>query len=300
MNRKQIISDVFVNQDMGTFAGLSMPAQVAVVYRTLRSVLNNVSYWEKRADEHADDPLQAEWKLCEQMREQYARCLPGLYQFLQRASHYSEGVEQQIEFDTSTFDDYGDQIGGSEWQSVTLNGNPYGWPKRILIEAGLWDEEIDFSTEHKLMLPDLGRVADRFCGQMVARMMLVLGSGDSYEPRRTDARDFEIMTLSPSAISIAKMSEAQRFRAAYSLALKHLPYGVTKEELVTAFEEITILDEDDALQSEIKADRREMRKVTNEVIREAARHALLAETVARLKAAGLNDELIAATVASMK
>lgn len=297
MNRQQAIIDLFNNDVQGKFTDLSMTAQVSVVYRVLRSTLNNVSYWTKRAEENEDNAV--EWKRAETMREQYARCLPGQYQFLQRASHYSEGVASYVEFDTTGRDDYGDVVGGSEWEKVVLNGNPHAWAKRILVDGGMWDDSIDFSIEHPLMLPNLSDAADRVVGQMVARMIIVFGSGEIYEPRNTDARDLEIAALSAAALGIAKMKPAMKLRAAYQLALKHTPFGVTKDEVAMAFEEMIQLDEDDAIKAEIKAERREMRKTTNEVIREAARASLVADTVKRLKDAGLSDELIATTVAKM-
>ncbi len=298
MNRTQIIADLFNNTTEGSFDKLSMSAQVSVVYRVLRSTLNNVSYWARRAEENEDN--NAEWKRAETMRENYARCLPGQYQFLQRASHYSEGVAQFVEHDTTGRDDYGDVVGGSEWSEVVLNGNPHAWAKRILVDGGMWDESIDFGEDHKLLLPNLSDAADRVAGQLVAKMLIVLGNDELYKPKKIDARDIEIMALSPEALAIAKLKKPEaKLRAAYRLALKHTPFGVTEKEIEDAFDELQQLDEDDELRAEIKRDKREMRRTTNEVIKDAARAELLASTVARLKAAGLSDELIAATVAKI-
>lgn len=288
MNRSKIITDLFNNTVEGTFKDLSMGAQVALVSRCLRATLRNITYWEGRDDERAQI-----------MVSQLERALPGMFKFLNSAANYSEGVSRYVEFDTTGHDDNGDITGGSEWDDVVVNGNPHAWAKRLLIEESLWDDNVDFSIDHPLMLPALSEAADRIAGQLVSKIMTVLGSGEFYVAKNTDARDIEIMSLSPTALSIARMDERSRLRAAYQHALRNTHFGVSKKQLMDSFDEMVQLDEDDEVEAEIKRDKRQARGAVNEIIKTSAKAALIEGVAARLKAAGLSEDLIAATVAGM-
>jgi hypothetical protein len=297
MNRTQIVADLFNNTTKGTFAALSMNAQVAVAYRAAKRTLSNVKYWTTRAEEATDDTSH---KYAKDMLSKYEQCLPGLYLFINRASHYSEGISQIVEHEIGGADDYGNVSEGSEWVNVVLNGKPHAWAKRLLVEADQWPENLDFSEEHKLVIPDMDDVADRIAGQQAARFITVLGAGDHYVPKGTDARDCEIAALSPAALSIAKLKSAEdKLRASFQLALKHRPFGVSEKQLRDAFAELIQLDEDDEVEAEIRITKRTMRKEVNQIVRSASMAAIAADTATRLKAAGLGDDVIAATLAKM-
>ena len=299
MNRVHQIAEAVKSAGLSKFtiADLGLDAQVSLAYQCARSAHNAANWWE------ANDTLPNS----AERRQEALGCLPGLFGFLQSASHYVEAVDTPVDFVIGDADPQVDVTpGGHEEvlnEIVAVKRRPHAWARDKLIASGVWpmqeigdDGEVGaehFRQNDYIRWFNLDKAADRELGRFLGSMAIAMAD-DKPRDTRNDGKLLEICTQSPACAELAHIiSSERRLTRMIELSKKSPPFvnnvPVDSKTLMAAWRTIVEMDEDDA-------DADEMRTVVRS-IQAVAREAKLLDMIQgqcdRMEASGIHPDMVA-------
>ena len=293
----QELTNMFTNITRGSFNDLSDEAKVFIVFRSLRSNLNSIKWWNTRLEDK--DISKQSRANAEAAITDLESTLPGLQKFLWVMAQRGEGRTAEVEWDQSGSDDEGELTIRTEWSPTTVNAKPHAWAMDRLITNNEWDEELDMSSDYPVVIRDLENIADRTFGQMVSRIIVSMSEEVKWH-KKTDGRDFEIFGLSPLAQEVSRIhDERLKFVKLTRIACQYPPMDMTKKCVERAVKRIKEYDDELKFENELEEQRHMMKGIAREAIRDAARIAMIDDLTRKLKANGISDDVIGAMVAKM-
>ena len=281
-----------------TVADLGLEAQVTLAYQCARSAYNSAQWWLAQTASAT-----SELRFNEAMG-----CLPGLFGFLEEASHITEAVDSRVPFEdvqldaqinvasTPTEDRIIDEV-------VGVKRKPHAWARDKLIASGIWpmaeseDPDEDVGAEHfklndHILWFNLDKIADRELGRYIGSMVLAHAS-DKVRDTHNDGKLLEIITQSPLASEIAHIANPERkLLKMQEISKKSTPYvdnvPVAPKTIMAAWQRVLEDDEDDAINEEMHATSRSIKALA----REAKLLSMINDHAQRMADNGISADLV--------
>lgn len=314
----------------GSFNMLPLSAQVKVVFSCNARVSSGIKFWDgllSKADTQEFMKKRAVGEINQRMRVQHT-----LYDFLNRASHYSSGKETEVKHDLAHMsidtapEDCVLENDEYEFSTQVINGNPFAWAKALLMANGEWPEDWQAPDEPlDPLLWEVERTYSKYAARYTA--LTILAEMGLYNPpsKKDDDTPSDIVMI---AACSSKLQEIARAKSQPLLlrglkALLRTYYGtlgleVTQyqngeqvkrtwlaDEIIQTLDDAISLDKADADAEAEQAEDERVQKETKEFqasIKAAVRSAIMTATVmkevtdaaGKMKAAGVGDAAISA------
>lgn len=310
------------------FTDLPLSAQTKVVFDCVKRAHKGMEWWNGQLnDESNDAAFRARAAREINIRQ---RTLAGAYNFLNRASHYSGGVEVEVEhiYTEGDIDSY-DIHEESSYDTQVLNGNPHAWAKARLKSLGYWpeDDTVDGDAELSLWEPEktYAKNANRYLA------MVVLSEAGLYTipPRKDDDGPSDVVMLAAMSIKFKLLGNmtgngfVQEAMRLLKEGYKQYPFSATvyengerKEQTFEAQDIINALklcitrDQDDADAAALRVQaeeakrervalRKEITSITQQAITTATVIAEIANATKLMKESGMNDAVVESVMSKL-